>query len=241
LIFRCVDDAMSDENILTSLSDSLQFNRSTLVRAFKKFDRDRNGALTEEEFATALRASGMKVSEERARAMVKRFDVNGDGTLACWEFIRMMAGGGEEEDGDGEEEGAGGDRGDSLPSPPGSPLPLGSPAARSPARDRLVVRGDETQEVQEKIATALDLDECEVLADFKQTLTEENRKLKETFKGIAEGGKTVDKDQLLKGLEKLGCTVDEPSAARLVEKFDVDGTGELHFYEFLRMMNNAGL
>ena len=61
-------------------------------------------------------------------------------------------------------------------------------------------------------------DECEVLASFNQTLTEENRKLKETFKGITEGGKTVSKDHLPKGLEKLGCTVDAPSAARLVEK-----------------------
>jgi len=105
----------------------------------------------------------------------------------------------------------------------------------------LVADADEDDGLQAKIASGLELDESEILLKFKQTLLEEKRKLRMTFKRIAEGGRSINAEQLLKGLEELGCKIDEASAKRIVEKADCEGTGELQFYEFLRMMNNINV
>jgi len=103
-ITRCVDDAQSDEKILEALGDTLLYKKMTLVRAFKKFDTDREGGVSKEEFTKGLRDCGLDVSEERVGALVSRFDVSKNGRLACWEFIRMMAGGGEEEEEEAKEQ-----------------------------------------------------------------------------------------------------------------------------------------
>lgn len=42
-VTKCVDDAMSDSSILLKLQDELLFKKTTLVKAFKKFDMDTQG------------------------------------------------------------------------------------------------------------------------------------------------------------------------------------------------------
>jgi len=99
------------------------------------------------------------------------------------------------------------------------------------------VKDDETEEEQAKIEASLVPDEASILSSFKHSLAEEQRKLRRTFTAIAEGGKTVSAEQFKAGLKDLGCAIDDEAAERIVEKYDLDGSGELKYFEFLRMMN----
>jgi Ca2+-binding EF-hand superfamily protein len=171
-----------------------------------------------EEFTAGLRDCGLDLSEDRVASLVSKFDVVGDGRLACYEFIRMMSGGAAAD----EEKEA------------GAALPGAAEAGVA-----LAVEGDEGAAVQAEIEARLEVDEGEVLRKFRMVLEEEKRMLRKTFQRIAEGGKTINAEQLLKGLRGLGCVLDGAAAERIVERFDVDGTGDLHCYEFVRMMNEV--
>ncbi|GMH78860.1 hypothetical protein TL16_g07959 [Triparma laevis f. inornata] len=107
-----------------------------------------------------------------------------------------------------------------------------------PPAPSLVVKDDETEDVQAQIASSLVPDEETILLNFKQSLEEEKRKLRTTFQRLAEGGRSVSADQLMVGLKELGCKIDEEASERIVEKYDVDGSGELKYFEFIRMMND---
>ena len=42
----------------------------------------------------------------------------------------------------------------------------------------------------------------------------------------------------MNGLKEMGCEIDEEASERIVEKYDVDGSGELKYFEFIKMMND---
>ena len=98
--------------------------------------------------------------------------------------------------------------------------------------------GDETEDIQTQIASSLVPDEETILLNFKQSLEDEKKKLRTTFQQLAKGGRSVSADQLMTGLKDLGCEIDEKASERIVEKYDVDGSGELKYFEFIRMMND---
>ena len=185
--------------------------------------------MTRSEFAEGLSSCGLSISDDRAAALIDKFDIAGDGRLACWEFIRMMASGGET--GAEEEDG-------SPPQPPSPGLPQGSDDSKRGSL-RLAVKDDETEEEQSKIEASLVPDETSILLSFKHALADEQRKLRRTFTSIAEGGKTVSAEQFKAGLKDLGCAIDDEAAERIVEKYDIEGSGQLKYYEFLRMMNDV--
>ena len=108
-----------------------------------------------------------------------------------------------------------------------------------PPASNLLVKGDEGGGVRAEIIKNLQVDESELLADFKRQLEEDNLKMRKVFSRIADGGKTVTADQFLTGLKELGCTIDKDAAERIVDRYDIDGTGKLKYYEFLRMMNDV--
>ena len=215
---KCVDDAMTDHKLLETLGETLLFKRTTLVKAFKKFDTDNDGKISREEFASGLKSCGLDISDDRAGDLIDKFDRNGNGQLASWEFIRMMGTGDAPSEAEVEA---------SLP---------GTVDASTAAN--LFVAGDETEEAQKEIEAKLVPDEATILLNFKSALQEEQRKLRGTFLRIAGGNKSISADDLKTGLTDLGCSIDGAAAQRIVEKFDLDGSGELKFFEFLRMMSD---
>ena len=68
------------------------------------------------------------------------------------------------------------------------------------------MKGDEGEIVHAEIIKNLQIDESELLTDFKRQLEEENLKMRNVFSRIADGGKTVTADQFLTGLKELGCS-----------------------------------
>lgn len=142
---KCVDDAMTDAKILESLSETLLYKKMTLVKAFRKFDLSHEGKVSREEFAEGLKECGVQISDERAAALIDKFDVASDGKLACWEFIRMMSASENDDD----------DKGDQLADLPGTPTSTTkSPPVPSPSPS-LVVKDDETENIQQEIGERL--------------------------------------------------------------------------------------
>ena len=82
-----------------------------MLQAFRIFDRDDNGFITQEELKDAMHASGYMLNDDQLSCMIKRADADGDGQInfrgqeqslclqkfvcmifftVCAEFLQMM-------------------------------------------------------------------------------------------------------------------------------------------------------
>merc|ERR1719410_2333520 len=59
--------------------------------AFKRFDRNGDGALSKEELTAAMKSSGESYSEVEINAIFSLGDVDGDGEITLEEFISLMS------------------------------------------------------------------------------------------------------------------------------------------------------
>jgi len=62
-----------------------------VVHAFKVFDRDGDGLISEEELRLTMTNLGESLTEEEVRFMISEADVDGDGKINLQEFSRLMA------------------------------------------------------------------------------------------------------------------------------------------------------
>ena len=64
-----------------------------LQEAFAAFDRDSSGTLTADELVAILchPDGGQAFSTAEARALIRRFDTNGDGVLDYGEFVKAFS------------------------------------------------------------------------------------------------------------------------------------------------------
>eukprot|EP00761_Pharyngomonas_kirbyi_P003511 gb/GECH01003515.1/.p1 GENE.gb/GECH01003515.1/~~gb/GECH01003515.1/.p1 ORF type:complete len:152 (+),score=58.33 gb/GECH01003515.1/:1-456(+) len=58
--------------------------------AFRMFDKNKDGFISEEELKQVMRAIGEELSDEQITEMIKEADSNGDGQIDFDEFLRMM-------------------------------------------------------------------------------------------------------------------------------------------------------
>jgi Ca2+-binding EF-hand superfamily protein len=216
-VSKAADDALSDSAILESMGETLLYKKTSLVKAFKRFDTDNSGTLSVDQFKEGLFSCGIDISKDKAEEIITKYDVNKNGTIACWEFVRMMNSHEtdddetNDDDADAEESKSENKSADSLP----GAVPTAS--ASVPASDVTLT-----------------------LTDFKAGIAAERKMLRSVFKKIAQGGKTINAAQFQVCLEKMNPNITPETATRIMEKFDLDGTGELHYFEFLKMMNTVG-
>ena len=73
------------------LRDKLEAKYASLREAFRAFDADRSGRLRTREFGAALnRQFGLGLSEAESDLLADRFDLDGNGTVAFPEFMKVM-------------------------------------------------------------------------------------------------------------------------------------------------------
>ena len=61
-----------------------------LIEAFKVFDRDGNGLISNQELKHVMISLGEKINEEEVEEMIKEADIDGDGFINYEEFVRMI-------------------------------------------------------------------------------------------------------------------------------------------------------
>ncbi|KAA0168391.1 hypothetical protein FNF31_00273 [Cafeteria roenbergensis] len=69
-----------------ALATKLRGRFATVQRAFRLFDEDKSGSLSQSEFRLALRALGINVSDRDFKTLTMQYDVSGDGTVSYDEF-----------------------------------------------------------------------------------------------------------------------------------------------------------
>ena len=83
----------------------------------------------------------------------------------------------------------------------------------------------------------LDVDDVELLREFRKLLNEEKRKLRKTFQAMDKNGnKKLSTEEMKEGFTRLGLKCDDAVCSKLVQKFDLDGSGDIAYYEFVRMI-----
>ncbi|XP_062098144.1 probable calcium-binding protein CML29 [Humulus lupulus] len=73
---------------LTAQTEALSHVQG-LVEAFRAFDSDNDGSITEAELGGIMGSLGYNPTEEEVRAMMQEGDVNKDGLLSLEEFLEM--------------------------------------------------------------------------------------------------------------------------------------------------------
>jgi Ca2+-binding EF-hand superfamily protein len=200
-VAKCADDALSDSKLIANFAQEIEFKKWNLVKAFKRFDHHNTGKLIKSDFAAALREVGMDVSDERADSLLDKFDVNHDGKLATWEFIRMVS---------------------SLTSTPDFEeklKPIKQPEAKEEtkgeSKEELAApfsqysKGDggEEEDSQGSIAKALTEEDIQILSSFRATIEESRMKVSKIFARMDEDmSKSLTKEQFFKGLKDIGVT-----------------------------------
>lgn len=61
-----------------------------MLEAFRVFDKDGNGLISEDELKQAMIGLGERLTAEELKAMIAAADVNGDGQIDYKEFLEMM-------------------------------------------------------------------------------------------------------------------------------------------------------
>ncbi|XP_060577948.1 calmodulin-A-like [Ruditapes philippinarum] len=61
-----------------------------LMEAFKVFDKDGNGYISEEELKYVMMNLGEKMTDDEVKEMMREADVDGDGQISYQEFVTMM-------------------------------------------------------------------------------------------------------------------------------------------------------
>jgi len=75
-------------HLFTSLT--LPTAEAEMLEAFKVFDTDGNGMISEEELKMAMINLGERLTKEEIKAMIAAADVDGNGQIDYQEFIAMM-------------------------------------------------------------------------------------------------------------------------------------------------------
>ena len=250
-----VDDALSDARLVHAVAARVHEKKWTLVKAFRKFDRDGSGTVDAAELAEAVASLGLAVSAERMAALVDAFDLDGTGRLRCCEFVRMVA---ESAPAAREAEADDAARAARLRERVAASLgssPSKAPAAAAGAPAAAPEEERDTAELRADLAGLLDSagagadargdgDAGTLLQELQDVIFRQERMMKSVF-GMMDRSctKGVDADELRRGLHsmgvELGDDLDAPAAAaRLVARFDRNGTGQLELGEFIRMLQS---
>eukprot|EP01028_Stygiella_incarcerata_P013258 TRINITY_DN81724_c0_g1_i1.p1 TRINITY_DN81724_c0_g1~~TRINITY_DN81724_c0_g1_i1.p1 ORF type:complete len:446 (-),score=123.87 TRINITY_DN81724_c0_g1_i1:206-1543(-) len=86
-----IPDDISDEELITLLTDYLSFGKKVLHDVFHSWDHEGSGHISTAEFVSGMHRIGYHITEKRANALINRFDTERDGTLKYFEFVRMVS------------------------------------------------------------------------------------------------------------------------------------------------------
>lgn len=80
-------------NVSVYSSNRMKGNEETendLVEAFKVFDKDQDGSITQDELRSVMANLGQKLTSQELDEMIKEADTDGDGKINYKEFVKMM-------------------------------------------------------------------------------------------------------------------------------------------------------
>jgi calmodulin len=75
--------AMQKRTLTVQMEDGVR-------EAFKLYDKDQDGLMTETDVKSVMKTLGETVSDEEARTMISRVDRNNDGKITSDEFARLL-------------------------------------------------------------------------------------------------------------------------------------------------------
>ncbi|KAF1804504.1 hypothetical protein V8B55DRAFT_1499840 [Mucor lusitanicus] len=82
-----------DFNEFLTIMSRMKGNDETendLLEAFKVFDKDQDGSITQDELRSVMSNLGQKLSSQELDEMIKEADIDGDGKINYKEFVKMM-------------------------------------------------------------------------------------------------------------------------------------------------------
>ena len=219
-------EAWSDTELLLALSRKLNARNTSLVDAFRKADSDGSGLVSAEELAEALAGLDLGVTVDRATTLIRSFDRTGNGKVACFEFIRMVNSSGKEP----------ADR--SIPLAVEGKSCEGKGMGDSKEQESKQDYTNAPPSAADMSDTSLAAADRDTLIEFRQKLEDDRVTMRKAFQKFdTSSNKTVSPQELREGLSSLGIELDDYQAQRLTQRFDLEGDGRLHYFEFVKLFH----
>lgn len=191
------------ENAQKILKNKLANNFSQVRLAFRRFDEDHSGTISQAEFRLALRSFGVDLSDADLDAMVATFDQDGGGDVSYEEFNTFVS--------------------ELLnPSEKGGGM-LGTIEASASHQ-----RGAQQARDTTVKASAEDVEKMLV-----EKIKNKFNKVQHAFRSFdKDHSGSINADEFKAVLYTYGLAASEEELERLVSKFDVDGDGTIRYDEF---------
>ena len=77
-------------DVVQRIASEIYQKEISVRSAFRQWDSDGSGALDVEEFTSALNSLGFSLGIADSQALFRVFDLDDDGRVQCWEFIRAL-------------------------------------------------------------------------------------------------------------------------------------------------------
>ena len=84
--------ATTDRETLIAFRDKLENERMKMRSVFQKFDKDSSKTISPTELSQGLASLGIDLDDGQANRLCKRFDIEGDGRLHYFEFVKIFHG-----------------------------------------------------------------------------------------------------------------------------------------------------
>jgi len=208
------------EQLIKKIAEAISEQQLKLRKIFNKHDKNKNGSLNKEEFRSAMQDLGYNFSQEQIDAMYQHFDVDGNGKVNFWEFVRAL---GTEDD----------EQAPMTPSRPKSARHREAIDSASRLREQELLR-----ELLEPVSESLS-DE-DIVRKIAQKVEQSGVPIPSLWKSFPTNSrKHLTSDLFSEAMQRLGLNVSPALAQRLLNSYDLDMDGEMSLSEFSRMLSSV--
>eukprot|EP00592_Proboscia_alata_P010865 CAMPEP_0194365500 /NCGR_PEP_ID=MMETSP0174-20130528/13559_1 /TAXON_ID=216777 /ORGANISM="Proboscia alata, Strain PI-D3" /LENGTH=499 /DNA_ID=CAMNT_0039140227 /DNA_START=39 /DNA_END=1538 /DNA_ORIENTATION=- len=214
---RTTDDAKSDQEILTSVANSIYSNRVSFVSQFKKLDKNNSGSLEVGELQAFFSDINLELSVERTKSLISKFDSNGEGSLRETDFFALL----------------------------GTPMVDEKNMKNATTKEKrdsikagLVGHEYENQAVE--VASKLTDGDVDIIMQLRQQMDKEALEALAMFEAMdTSNSKSVSVEQLKVCLMEKGIEVKPEHLDHIMKRFDPKKTGNLCYTQFLAFLISA--
>lgn len=205
-----------EKRVLDQVRDKVEAKSKHMGKVFRQFDENKDGDISYDEFRLGLRHLGIELSDGDFGVLVKKVDVDGEGSVDYNEFAEVLK----------------------APDMQLSFMPTDAPFAgtadtSSMKTDLKVKRAGAFDGSKRKQMGMAMLPKDDILRQIAEKVESKSKNMRNVFRAFDEDKSgTVDMVEFRRGLAHLGFEMTDDKFEKLLQRVDRNGDGDINYNEF---------